>query len=208
MGSESLCRVDLDGTFAEAKALLETEEVVVRSPFRIKVPFRELTRVEADADALVLQWPGHRLRLEIGREAQKWADKIRNPKSVADKIGVKDGHRIALIGTIAGSFVNDLKRKGADVSTRVRAGCDLIFLAANRTADMDRLKALQTSLASDGAIWVIRPRGSQEISEKHVMAAGKRAGLVDVKVVRFSDTHTAEKLVIPVTRRGPTPKRG
>ena len=30
------------------------------------------------------------------------------------------------------------------------------------------------------------------------MSAGKRAGLVDVKVVSFSDTHTAEKFVIPV----------
>ena len=30
------------------------------------------------------------------------------------------------------------------------------------------------------------------------MAAGKAAGLVDVKVVGFSPTHTAEKFVIPV----------
>ena len=34
-----------------------------------------------------------------------------------------------------------------------------------------------------------------------VLNAGKAAGLVDVKVVRFSETHTAEKLVIPVARR-------
>mgnify|MGYP006170174075 CR=1 FL=1 len=39
------------------------------------------------------------------------------------------------------------------------------------------------------------------VVEADVMAAGKAAGLVDVKVVRFSATHTAEKLVIPVTKR-------
>ncbi len=33
------------------------------------------------------------------------------------------------------------------------------------------------------------------------MAAAKKAGLVDVKVVSFSATHTALKLVIPVARR-------
>ena len=33
------------------------------------------------------------------------------------------------------------------------------------------------------------------------MKAGKAAGLVDVKVVRLSDTHTAEKYVIPVSKR-------
>lgn len=33
------------------------------------------------------------------------------------------------------------------------------------------------------------------------MTAGKQAGLVDVKVVSFSETHTAEKFVIPVAKR-------
>jgi hypothetical protein len=33
------------------------------------------------------------------------------------------------------------------------------------------------------------------------MAAGKAAGLVDVKVVSFSSTHTAEKFVIPISKR-------
>jgi hypothetical protein len=48
---------------------------------------------------------------------------------------------------------------------------------------------------------VVRPKGRPEISEAAVMAAGKAAGLVDVKVVSLSATHTAEKLVIPVKDR-------
>jgi hypothetical protein len=52
-------------------------------------------------------------------------------------------------------------------------------------------------MAPDGAVWVSRPMGSDRISENDVMAAGREAGLYDVKVVRFSDTHTAEKFVIP-----------
>ncbi len=56
---------------------------------------------------------------------------------------------------------------------------------------------LKKSLKPDGALWVIRPKGSAAISESEVMSAGKRAGLVDVKVVSFSATHTAEKFVIP-----------
>jgi hypothetical protein len=56
-------------------------------------------------------------------------------------------------------------------------------------------------MARDGAIWVIRPKGVKTITEADVMTAGKAAGLVDTKVVRFSDSHTAEKLVIPLARR-------
>jgi hypothetical protein len=33
------------------------------------------------------------------------------------------------------------------------------------------------------------------------MDAGKAAGLVDTKVVSLSEAHTAEKYVIPVSRR-------
>ena len=40
-----------------------------------------------------------------------------------------------------------------------------------------------------------------------MMHAGQDAGLVDVKVVSFSDVLTAEKFVIPVARRAAHPKR-
>ncbi len=60
---------------------------------------------------------------------------------------------------------------------------------------------LKTSLVPNGAIWIIRPKGRPDISERASMAAGKAAGLVDVKVVGFSGTHTAEKYVIPVAAR-------
>ena len=48
---------------------------------------------------------------------------------------------------------------------------------------------------------MIRPKGVKTITEADTMAAGKAAGLVDVKVVKFSETHTAEKFVIRVSER-------
>jgi hypothetical protein len=60
---------------------------------------------------------------------------------------------------------------------------------------------LKRSLKSNGALWIVRPKGHPEISEAAVMAAGKAARLVDVKVVSFLATHTAEKFVIPIKDR-------
>ena len=71
-----------------------------------------------------------------------------------------------------------------------------------------RLHALREALADSGAVWVVRPKGRSEITQAAVMAAGKAAGLVDVKVVKFSETHTAEKFVIPVARRKSPGGRG
>jgi hypothetical protein len=83
----------------------------------------------------------------------------------------------------------------------LRRDSDVIFFAANRKEELARLDELRRSLQPAGAIWILRPKGNPAISEADVMAAGKAAGLVDVKVVRFSATHTAEKLVIPVAKR-------
>ena len=54
-----------------------------------------------------------------------------------------------------------------------------------------------TSLSSAGALWIVYPKGRQEITELQVLDAGRAAGLVDVKVVSFSATHTALKFVRP-----------
>ena len=51
------------------------------------------------------------------------------------------------------------------------------------------------------ALWVVYPKGKKEITENEVLAAGRKAGLKDVKVVGFSPTHTALKFVIPLDRR-------
>lgn len=196
MGNEVTCRIELDGTAADAKVLLETEELIVRGRPAVKVPFKDAKNVSAKDGVLALQWNGSSLRVHLGREAEKWAEKIRNPKSVIDKLGVKAGQKISIVGPLDSAFLGAL-----DVSTRLRKDSDVIFLAANHRDDLQRLAKLRESLSPSGAIWVIRPKGVKEITESEVMAAGKAAGLVDVKVVKFSETHTAEKLVIPVTKR-------
>lgn len=201
MGSEVVCRVEYDGTAGEAKVLLETETVVVRAPFKLTIPFKEVREARADDGVLLLQWRDHEARLSIGPQAPTWVEKITNPKSVIEKLGVKAGQKISIVGKIDEAFVKDLAKQGADVSSRLRRDSDIIFLAAATRDTLMRLRELRDSLQPTGSIWVIRPKGTDAIKDADVIAAGKSAGLVDVKVVRFSETHTAEKLVIPVTKR-------
>ena len=201
MGNEAQCRVEIGGEAADAKALLETEELIVRGALRAKIPFREAKDVAAEGGVLRLRWNDSDVRVHVGRDAAKWAEKIRNPKSVLEKLGVRPRQRVSVIGSVEEAFLAELERGGADLSRRQRRDSDIIFFAANARDDLARLGELRKSLAPAGAIWVLRPKGGGAISESDVMAAGKAAGLVDVKVVRFSDTHTAEKLVIPVSKR-------
>ena len=60
---------------------------------------------------------------------------------------------------------------------------------------------MRKAIVSNGAIWVVYPKGRKDIHELDVIAAGKAAGLVDNKVVGFSVTHTSLRFVIPLANR-------
>ena len=78
---------------------------------------------------------------------------------------------------------------------------DVVFLAVERRESLQQLEVLASKIVPSGAIWTLRPKGQRAVTEADTMAAGKRAGLVDVKVVSFSDMLTAEKFVIPIAKR-------
>ncbi len=57
------------------------------------------------------------------------------------------------------------------------------------------------SMKGAAALWIVYPKGQKQITENDVLAAGRKCGLKDVKVVGFSTTHTALKFVIPLSDR-------
>jgi hypothetical protein len=201
MGSESSCRIVVDGVAGEGKVLLETDELIVRGAMRLKIPFRDIREVSASEGALHVRWAEHRARFDVGAQAVKWVEKIRNPKSVIDKIGVKAGQAVSIVGRIEAEFVNLLKKRVENVSAGLRKEADVIFFAASSRQDLSKLTTLRHHLTPAGAVWVIRPKGTREITDVDVISAARAAGLVDVKVVRFSETHSAEKFVIPKDKR-------
>ena len=186
----------------EGKALLETDALIFRGgDVRLSVPYLDIASVSASDDALRVEFGGGVAVFAVGPVAARWADRIRNPPTRLDKLGIKPGTTVILLDVKDDAFAEEIAARGARVSTRLSGEADVIFLAADRRDRLEKLAPIQRHLKRDGAIWVIRPKGVDAITERDVMQAGKAAGLVDVKVARFSDTHTAEKFVIPVRRR-------
>jgi hypothetical protein len=202
MGKTARARLRYEGQTYDGEAQLETAEVLFRGGRRLVIPFAKISSVEARDGVLDVTFGGATASIELGAEAEKWADKIRNPPTVIQKIGIKPGHVVSVVHLEDDAFIAELEKAGASVSRgRARKNSDAIVYGANTRADLDRLESLKGSLNPNGALWIIRPKGIKDITEADAMAAGKAAGLVDVKVVRFSDTHTAEKFVIPLKSR-------
>lgn len=199
MGQEIACTAVSDGRRVEGRAQLETDELLFRGDgLRLRIPYASMTAVRAADGVLAVDHDGATSTFELGDRAVNWADRIRNPKTVIDKLGVKPGQRVILRGMDADDFAGDLEARGAAL---VKSGADHLFVAVETQDDLAALPSLVPLIERNGAVWTVRRKGRKDLTESDVMAAGKAAGLVDVKVVRFSETHTAEKFVIPVADR-------
>ena len=118
-------------------------------------------------------------------------------RSRLDKLGVKPGAKVAIVGVDGPDFLKELRQRTTDITRgRPKGACDLVFLAAETRADLQKIKQVKSWIEPNGAIWVVRPKGGRsELRDTDVIAAGLDAGLVDNKIASFSDTHGAMRLV-------------
>ena len=202
MGLEANCTATYDGASCDGKAQLETSEFIFRGNFCLRIPLKDIQNVVAKRGELQLEWPEGSASFALGKDAEKWALKIRYPRGRLEKLGVKEGMHGAVLGVADAAFQEELRARVTDIAeTRPRKGTDLIFLGVESKERLGRLAGMVSSLQPAGAIWTVYPKGQKHITQNDVMTAGKAAGLVDTKVVGFSETHTALKWVIPVSKR-------
>ena len=170
---------------------------------RLKVPFKEMSSVEARDGELRVESQNGRAVFDLGGQAEKWAQKILNPPSLLDKLGVKTGMQVSVLAIDDPTFVNELRRRTDNVALDSGTpASDAIFVAINGPEDLEQFAALKRAIKPDGAVWAVFRKGRKDFNENDVLRGGLAAGLVDVKVVRFSDTHTASKFVIRKAERG------
>jgi hypothetical protein len=202
MGAEARCTVRFQRRTSEGRALLETSELLFRGDFRLRIRFDEIVALRAAQGVLRVETAAGVAAFELGPAAERWAEKIRSPKSLIDKLGVKSGHQVSVIGVDDAAFLRDVAARAARVARgRLKDGSDLVFLGAVTPRDLARMPRLAKGIHKDGAVWVVWKKGVPTLKEDHVRDAALAAGLVDVKVASFSATHSALKLVIPKSAR-------
>ncbi|MBI2896379.1 MAG: DUF3052 family protein [Deltaproteobacteria bacterium] len=122
---------------------------------------------------------------------------IRYPRSRSEKLGLKPGQKVSILGVDDKGFLSEVEALAEDTTVGVPGkDRDLVFFAARDRADLERLGRLRRAIADDGAIWALWPKGRKELREDDVRQAALANGLVDVKVVAFSDVLSGLKLVV------------
>ena len=205
MGNEANCVARFGKQKARGKALLETSELIFRSEdgaMRMKFTFAEIKSAVAADGELRVEGPEGAAIFELGASAAKWCEKILHPKTRLEKLGIKPNAAVSLIGNFAADFLAELRALTKNVSNgKVAGDTEWIFFAGDSAKDLSQVAKLAKSLKGAAALWIVYPKGQQQITENDVLAAGRKSGLKDVKVVGFSPTHTGLKFVIPVEKR-------
>jgi hypothetical protein len=123
-------------------------------------------------------------------------------RSRLDKLGIKPGMSVAIVGLDDPAFRRELAERTDDIAEgRPEKGTEMILFVVDGPAPLRRLATLQRTIRRDGAIWVVWPKGQPHIKEDMIRAAAIAQGLVDIKVMAFSETLSGLKLVIPVAKR-------
>ena len=193
MGKEAEVSAVLPDGADHGRLQYEPPKLIFRGARRRVFEGETLEGVRAEGGDLVLA-DGSRFALGE-KQAAAWADAILNPKGRLDKIGVKPGMRVAVLGVDDPTFSAELAEKGA-VPVDKLEDLDLLFYAADSAEQLAKIEGLVPLLADRGALWVVSRKGrAAAVKDVEVMAAAKSFGLVDNKVVGFSDTLTALRFV-------------
>lgn len=203
MGQEQKCTMRIGKKVCQAKVQLEAGHLLVHADEKLKLPYQSISEVSAKNGWLRIccKDTSSQFELELGNSAEKWAQKILNPPSRLDKLGIKAGMKIKIQSVSDDTFASELNARNISAYKPKDSGVDLFFLQANNISELSALQAAKDTIQQNGAVWIIYPKGIKEITQSDVFAAIKDAGMTDIKVVSFSESHTALKAVIPVAKR-------
>ena len=205
MGLEAETVCHWQGRSAPGRALLESDHLLFRGGFRLKLMLAGITSVAVEAGCLCLTVGPDTAKLELGSKAEAWEARIRQPRTLADKLGLKPGDHVLLLG-MAPDPVLAVELARAGTVAIVEAGQasdrdpDWIILTAATEADLELAATAARRLAANslkpGAIWVVFPKGSASmVPQGAVFQAFRGQGLVDTKTCAVSAVSTALKFV-------------
>lgn len=197
MGKEMKAAVTVGTKKAQCNVLLEGTEIVIRGEVKRKVPRERMKGLAAAGGVLSFVDGGDRVKIELGEKAAgAWLHAIENPRSRVEKLGVKAGMKVCVLGDAGGDAVAEVEAAtGTKASRRLVKSADVVLLVVREVDELERLEVAKGSLATGGVVWVLWPKGRKDLRHEEVVASAKRLGLSQTKSVGFSEELSGLRLV-------------
>src|SRR5688572_18182043 len=195
--------VTVGGQKVNCKADFASDHVTFSGGRRGEVAYTKVEVLGTAKGVLRLRVDGALMEFPLGAKVDRVAAKVRKPPTLMEKLGVKPGLAVATVNVDAKAFTIELA-KVAPQATKGEPGrpVDLLFLGVRGRDELERIGPAVDHVKPDGGLWVVYPKARRDLRESDVLAAGREAGLKDVKVARVSTELTALKFMRPADARG------
>jgi hypothetical protein len=195
MGREARCTASWGTRSGEVTVHLDAAEISVRGAFRARAPLTSLRDVRAEAGVLRFRTADNAVALDLGRAAPRWATALLTPPpSLATKLGIRPGTRVAVSGAIDDAALADAIAAGQPAGD---ATAEVIVARVDDAAVLARiLDERAGTIARRVPIWVVYVKGrGAPLGEAVVRDVMRGRGLIDVKVAAVSARLTALQFV-------------
>ena len=175
MGLEATCVARQGRRRATGKARLEQEALYFRGNLCFTLKLAEMETVEARRGTLRVTTSEGVTSLELGADAEKWALKIRYPRSLIDKLGVKPGARVSVLGVRDRAFWEQLEARTDDIGHgRVRRESDVVVFGLTRKSELPRLSRFRAPIKKSKSTTPKRAASTKSKSKKTKLRKTKK----------------------------------
>lgn len=200
MAMESTCKLQVGKDHYDGRVRMDGDHIDFSGQTKFRFRLNETRNARCEDDTILFSFHGNGVSIKLGqtRMAQTWLEHILHPQTLADKLGIRDGHTINVLNLDEDDLRGHLDDKKARVATYNGDASDLILLGVDRPSELRQLESLGENIPANGAIWVILPKSVRTITRANVLAAAREAGLRYAdEVIDFSETQTAYKVIRP-----------
>jgi hypothetical protein len=173
------------GGEAPTKALLETDELILRGGWKGRWPLGSLSGVTVDGDWLALTTPDGPLALKLGaKDATSWAKKMSTPPpTLAEKLGIGADRRVQVVGEIEDAALEEAVATALAPAGEAKLSLGVVL----GLADIDGLLAAHARLPADAAVWIVNVKGPDSpLGENAIRSEMRSRGYMDNKTASVS----------------------
>lgn len=197
MGRELQCNVQLGKQSGLSTAHLDSTGIQVRGSIRGKWLPAQLGDLAVRNDSLVASTPDGVLSISLGKiEAEKWLHALKNPKSRAEKLGLKAKMRVYVFSGHSedGDEISEEILSADCIASKRIDDADLMFMPVMNSKALNDFSKFSADVIHTQHVWVLREKGSTtRVPEKLIFDAAAAAGFKPTKTLRWSEELTADR---------------
>ncbi len=197
MGREASCTARVGTETAEATALLESTNVVLRGALKRKWDIAALQNLRVEGEELRFDVGDEAVALTLGeKEAGKWLAKLQAPPpTLAAKLGVSADNPALLIGPTVGTLDPALAEALSHGLTGNVKVARMLVAVISKPGELERMADFHATMLCK-TVWVVHQKGRDAYpSDGEIRMELRSRGYVDNKTTAVSDTLTATRYV-------------